>query len=68
MLKTECSLIALNFDLRSLDRAAYTTPLFELLTERFQSVGRFRYPVDDGHRFATATLCFPANPDNAVAH
>jgi hypothetical protein len=67
VLLTESSLIALNFDLRGLDRAAHTTPLFELFTERFQFVGGFRYPLDDGHRFATATLCFPANPDNAVA-
>ena len=61
------SLITLNFDLRGLDRAAYTTPLFELLTERFQYVGSFRYPLYDGHSFAASALCFPANPDNAVA-
>ena len=63
----ERSLIALYFDLRGLDRAAYATPLFELLTERFQRVRGFRYPLDDGHRFAASTLCFPTNPDNAVA-
>jgi hypothetical protein len=66
VLLAECSLIALYFDLRGLDRAAYATPLFELLTERFQCVGGFRYPLDDGHRFAAAPLCFPANPDNTV--
>ena len=67
MLLAKGSLITLDFDLRGLDRAAYATPLFELLTERFQCVCGFRYPLDDGHRFAAAPLCFPANPDNAVA-
>ena len=67
MLLAKGSLITLNFDLRSLDRAAYTAPLFELLTERFQCFGSFRYALDDGHRFAASALCFPANSDNAVA-
>ena len=67
MLLAERSLIALYFDLRGLDRAAYATPPFELLTERFQCVGGFRYPLDDGHRFSASTRCFPANSDNAVA-
>ena len=67
MLLAERSLIALYFDLRGLDRAADTTSLFELLTERFQGVGSFRYPLDDGHRFAASALGFPANSDNAVA-
>ena len=66
MLLTECSLIALNFDLRGFDRSAHTTPLLELLAQRLQSVGRFRGPVYDGDCFAAAPLCLPANPDNAV--
>ena len=67
MLLAKGSLITLNFDLLGLDRAADTTSLFELLTERFQRVGSFRYPLDDGHRFAASALGFPANSDNAVA-
>ena len=67
MLLAKGSLITLDFDLRGLDRAADTTSLFELLTERFQYVGSLRYPFDDGHRFAATALGFPANPNNAVA-
>ncbi len=67
MLLAQCSLIALNFDLLGFDRAAHTAPPFELLTERFQCVGSFRYPSDHGDGFAASPLCFPMNPDNAVA-
>ena len=67
MLLAECSLIALYFDLRGLDCPAHTTPLFELFAERFQCVGGFRYPLDDGDSFAATAFRFPPNANDAIA-
>lgn len=61
------ALIALDFDLIALDRAADAAFLLEHFGQRFQFRGRQRQAPNDGDRLAAAALGFPVQAHNAVA-
>jgi hypothetical protein len=59
-------LVALEFDVVTLDGTSYSAALLELFADRFQFVRVLRNIRDHRHGFAAAALGLPANTDHAI--